>query len=143
MRRAGAFRGDHAGAHRRIGRTCGSEQLALARRLDAAQNGAAFAARVVAAGDLLEIEAALGIEGRISRLQTQAAIRRGSESAPFEALAQFENLGDRGFGDRVSVALDGADILVLDLVAAFIDLADARGIRISASSAIAACPSYV
>ena len=62
VRRAGALGRDHAGAHRRVRRADRPEQPAFARRLDAAQDRAALAGRIV--------------PGRLSRRGRSAAPRR-------------------------------------------------------------------
>ena len=123
MRRAGALGRDHARAHRRIGRARRAEQLAIARLLDAAQDRAAFAGGIVLRRLRHQGEAPLRVKALVGRPQAQRAVGHLAETAPFEALAQFEHFGD--FGLRLLVAEFGhrAHVLILDLVPAVVDLA--------------------
>lgn len=106
-----------------VGRADRAEELAFRRRLDAAQDGPAFAGWIVVADDLLEIETPLGVKGAISLVQAQAPIGDGAEAAPFETLPRLENLGDLGLRYRVALARHGANVLIFHFLTTLVDLA--------------------
>ncbi len=69
-------------------------------------------------------ETPLGVEGRVPVADPQRAVGHVAQAAPFEAGAQLEDLVDERLGLEVALAGHGAGVLVLDLGAALVDLAD-------------------
>ena len=120
---AGALRGHHAGAERRFRRAGAAEQPAVGRLLGAAQDRRAVAGLVALGRDIGFVEAALGIERREFILEAERRIGDVAEAAPFEVAPQLEDARHRLLGAQIAVAGDRADILVLDLGAALVELA--------------------
>ena len=106
------------------GRADGAEDFAVEGLFGAAQDFAAGAGFVVGNGCVAELPAALGIPVGEGFADLERAVGDGAEAAPFEAVAEFEHFLDQGLGLGVAAARDGAAELVLDLAAAFVELAD-------------------
>src|SRR5450756_213107 len=119
---ARALRGDHAGPERRFRRADAPKQPAVGGFFGAAQDRRAGAGLVALARDIGLVEAALGIEGRVSILEAESRIRDVAEAAPFEVAPQLEDARYRLLGSEIAVAGDRSDILVLHLGAALVEL---------------------
>ena len=92
------------------------------RLLDAAQDRAAFAGRIVARRDIDEAEALFRVVAFVGGLEAQRAVGQPAEAAPFEGFARLENRRHLGLRLDVAAARHGADVLVLDLAASLVDL---------------------
>src|ERR1700738_4798043 len=79
---AGALRGDHAGADRRLGRACGPEHLALPGFDHALEDLAALAGLGVGDPDAGHLVQEFGVPGRELRAQPQRALGDESQAPP-------------------------------------------------------------
>src|SRR4051794_18744313 len=116
--------GDHARPDRVLGGARGAEDLALPRLDDALEHLAALACLRVGDPHARDAEALLGVEGRVGVREAQRALRDEPQAPPLEVRAQREDLGEHL--ERAQVALVGHDaaVLVLDLAATLLQLAE-------------------
>ncbi len=122
--RAGALGRDHQCAQWGLRRAGAAEYLALPGPNDALEYLAALAGLGVGDLEIGYREPALGIEAGIGVTHLHAGVVDGTQAAPFEELAQLEDLVDRLQARPVAAGRYHTRILVLDLAATLRQLLD-------------------
>ena len=119
---AGALRGYHQGAERRLGGARRPEDFALPGLDRALEHLAALAGLWIGDPDVGYRELSFGVEAGIFVAQLDAGMIDRSEAPPLEKLTQFVNARDRSQCGRIAVFGNDARVLIFDLRSALFDL---------------------
>ncbi len=118
VRGAGAFRGHHAGADRRLRGAGGAEHLALPGFEHALEHLAALARLGIGDPHAGHAEQQLGVEVRVGLPHLERGVGDEPEAAPLEVGPQLHGLADGLQRDQVAVPGHHPGVLVLHLAAA-------------------------